>query len=56
MSNVSNENKPNIFDDWNRLEVAFDMLTDAEVMQEFDDSVWIRVDKESWNQFQEAME
>jgi len=43
-----------IYDDWNRLEVGFEMLIDAEVIQEFDDSVWIKVDKESWNQFQEA--
>jgi|688.fasta_scaffold800419_4 hypothetical protein len=44
-----------IYDDWNRLEVGFEMLIDAEVIQEFDDSVWIKVDKESWDQFQEAL-
>ena len=36
------------------VELAFDILEDAEVMQEFEDDVWIKVDKESWEKFQEA--
>jgi hypothetical protein len=42
-------------DDFKIVELAFDILEDAEVIQEFDDSVWIKVDKESWDQFQEAL-
>ena len=37
--------------DFERIEMAFDILEDAEVMQEFDDEVWIKVDKEMWNEF-----
>jgi len=42
-------------DDFKIVELAFDILEDAEVIQEFDDSVWIKVNKESWDQFQEAL-
>ena len=42
-------------DDFKIVELAFDILEGAEVIQEFDDSVWIKVDKESWDQFQEAL-
>ena len=38
--------------DSERIELAFDILEDAEVMQVFDDSVWIKVDRELWNDFQ----
>lgn len=37
--------------DQEKVSMAFDMLEDAEVMQEFDDSVWIKVDKELWEAF-----
>ena len=37
--------------DFEKIELAFDLLEDAEVMQEFDDSVWIKVDREMWEQF-----
>jgi hypothetical protein len=33
------------------VELAFDLLDEAEVMQEFDDSVWIRISKEDWETF-----
>jgi len=37
--------------DFEKIELAFDILEDAEVMQVFDDDVWIKVDKEMWNEF-----
>lgn len=40
--------------DRDRVTLAFDMLEDAEVMQEFDDSVWIKVDRELWEAFNAA--
>lgn len=33
------------------VELAFDLLDESEVVQEFDDSVWIRVSKEDWETF-----
>ena len=42
--------------DFEIVDMAFDILDGAEVMQEFDDSVWIKVDKELWKKFQEAMQ
>ena len=37
--------------DFERIELAFDMLEDAEVMQVFDDEVWIKVDRKLWEEF-----
>ena len=37
--------------DFEKIELAFDMLEDAEVMQEFDDCVWVKIDREMWNEF-----
>jgi len=37
--------------DEKKVETAFDILEDAEVMHEFDDCVWIKVDRELWKQF-----
>jgi hypothetical protein len=37
--------------DFEQIELAFDILEDAEVMHEFDDCVWISVDKDLWDQF-----
>jgi len=34
-----------------RAKLALDILNDADVMQEFDNEVWIKVDKEMWNEF-----
>jgi len=32
------------------VELAFDLLDDAEIVQEFEDSLWIKVDKETFNE------
>ena len=37
--------------DQEKVTLAFDILEDAEVMQVFDDEVWIKVDREMWNEF-----
>ena len=37
--------------DWDKIALAFDMLESAEVMEEFDDSVTLRVDREMWEAF-----
>jgi hypothetical protein len=37
--------------DFEKVTLAFDMLEDAEVMQVFDNEVWIKVDREMWNEF-----
>jgi hypothetical protein len=37
--------------DFEKVELAFDILEDAEVMQVFDDEVWIKVDRAMWNEF-----
>ena len=34
-----------------KFELAFDMVTDAEVVQVFDDTVYVEIDREMWNQF-----
>jgi len=34
-----------------RAKLALDILNDADVMQEFDDEVWVQIDKDSWNEF-----
>ena len=38
--------------DFEQIELAFDILEDAEVMHDFDDRVWISIDKDLWDQFQ----
>ena len=42
--------------DWDSVALAFDMLESADVMQEFDEYLWIQVDREQWEQFQMMME
>ena len=42
--------------DWDKVEAAFDLLEDAEVMQEFDDSLWIKVDRELWEKLHQSGE
>jgi hypothetical protein len=37
--------------DQEKVTLAFDMLEDADVMQEYDDRVWISVDRDLWNDF-----
>ena len=34
--------------DWERMALAFDVLWNAEVTGEFDDCVWIKVDRDDW--------
>ena len=36
--------------DYEKVELAFNMLETAEIMQEFDDSLWLRVSREDWNE------
>ena len=38
-------------DDMKTIELAFDILEDAEVIEEFEDSVWLKVDKYLYDQF-----
>jgi|DEB19_MinimDraft_3_1074340.scaffolds.fasta_scaffold56838_5 hypothetical protein len=35
--------------------LAIDTLSDAEVMQEFDDTLWVKIDRELWEMFQEQL-
>jgi len=37
--------------DWDMVSLAFDILESAEVMQEFDTTLWIQVDREMWEIF-----
>ena len=37
--------------DQEKVTLAFDMLEDAEVMQVFDNEVWVKLDREMWNEF-----
>lgn len=41
--------------DFEIVDMAFDILEDAKVVQEFDDFVHIKVDKKLWEKFQEAI-
>ena len=38
------------------VELGFDLLEDAEVVQEFEDKVWIAVDKQTWEAFCKSWE
>ena len=35
--------------DYQKIELAFDVLQNGEVMQEFEDSIWLKIDKADWN-------
>ena len=37
--------------DQEKVTLAFDMLEDADVVQVFDDEVWVKLDREMWNEF-----
>jgi len=42
--------------DWDRVALAFDVLESAEVMEEFEDCLWIGVNREDWEALkQEAL-
>ena len=34
-----------------KAELAFEMLADAELVEVFDDTVYVAIDKEMWNEF-----
>jgi hypothetical protein len=36
--------------DFEQIELAFDILQDAEIVQEFEHEYWVKVDKESFDQ------
>ena len=36
--------------DWDRVALAFDVLWNAEVMEEFDDCLWVKVNREDWEE------
>ena len=35
-------------DDYEKVEMALDILETAEVVQEFEDSVWVKIDRADW--------
>jgi hypothetical protein len=35
-------------DDYKKVEMALDILEMAEIVQEFEDSVWIKIDRADW--------
>ena len=37
--------------DWDKVSLAFDVLECADVMEEFEEHVWLRVDRDLWEQF-----
>ena len=37
--------------DWDKVKLAFDILENADVTGEFDDCVWIRIDRDLWEAF-----
>jgi hypothetical protein len=37
--------------DWEKISLAFDILENAEVMEEFNEYLWIKVDREMWEAF-----
>ena len=36
--------------DWDKVSLAFDVLENADVMEEFEDYLWIRVNREDWEE------
>ena len=38
-------------EDFQKIDQALTMLESAEVMQTFDDSVWIKVDRTDWDEY-----
>jgi hypothetical protein len=37
--------------DFEKIELAFDILESADVIEEFSDSIWVKVDIDLWNKF-----
>lgn len=38
-------------DDQEKVALAFDILEDADVVEEFETTVWLKVDRELWEKF-----
>lgn len=36
-------------EDFQKIELAFDLLEDAEIIEVFEDSLFVKVDREMWN-------
>ena len=36
--------------EWDRVALAFDVLWNAEVMEEFEDCLWVKVNREDWEE------
>jgi hypothetical protein len=41
--------------DYEKVEMALDILENAEVIQEFEDTVWLKIPKEDWEWFKEEV-
>jgi hypothetical protein len=39
--------------DWDKVSLAFDLLENADVMEEFEDCLWIKVHREDWERLKE---
>jgi hypothetical protein len=37
--------------DFEKVSLAFDILNDADIVEEFEDTLFIKVDKQMWNEF-----
>ena len=37
--------------DFEKVSLAFDILSDADIVEEFEDTLFIKVDKQMWNEF-----
>jgi len=37
--------------DWDKVSLAFDLLENADVMEEFEDYLWIKVNRYDWEAF-----
>lgn len=42
--------------DFDALEKAFDLVEDAEIMAVFNESVWLKVDRELWEQVRSTIQ
>jgi len=40
--------------DMDKVTLAFDMLEDADIVEEFEDTLFIKVDKQMWNELWES--
>ena len=41
--------------DWEKVSAVFDLIESAEVMEEFEDSVWLKVDRDLWEAIHETI-